>query len=211
MTAVEFLHKGGPIMWLLLACSIIATAVIVDRLTYHIRRRFHFEVFRRQIVKALENGGIAEASGLAGESRHPVARVTAVYLSNLGQPPELARDLLTREGSEALAEASQRLRILATVAQISPLLGLLGTVAGMVEAFATIQSMAGAAQPADLAGGIWEALLTTLAGLGISIPCIAILQYFHSLSETTSHRMEAMIISLDEWAAKTAHRDSVAS
>ncbi len=203
MSALEYLEKGGPIMWLLLACSIIATAVIVDRLAYHLSRRFNFASFHRSIMQALEGGGVAEASKLAATSRHPVARVTSVYLSNLEQPPELARDLLAREGSEALAEASQRLRILATVAQISPLLGLLGTVAGMVEAFATIQSLGGAAQPADLAGGIWEALLTTLAGLGISIPCIAMLQYFHSLSETTSHRMEAMIISLDEWVTKT--------
>ncbi len=197
----DFLAKGGIAMWVLVLCSVVGAAVIVERLVYHARLRLDVREFLERLAQALATGDTEKAEAVAAGVRHPVARIAQVYLAGLRYPPALARDLLVREGNEALAALERRLRVLATVAQISPLLGLLGTVAGMVKAFATIESMEGMVQPAQLAGGIWEALLTTVAGLIVAIPCIAMLHYFQSRTAAINHDMEGVAIFLDEWFA----------
>ena len=84
------------------------------------------------------------------------------------------------------------------------MLGLIGTVAGLVTAFARIESLAGLVKPADLAGGIWEALLTTVFGLAVAIPCLAAFHHFESRTERITREMRAIVTTLDEWLGRSS-------
>ncbi len=191
--------KGGIMMWPLLLCSVVGLGVIVERMIYFFGMRYDRKVFEVELVRILERGDVEKAIEVSKKHRHPVAKVVQAYLENLERKEEVRRGIIMREGTLALAGAEQRIRVVATVAHVSPFMGLLGTVLGMVAAFATIESLENAVQPSQLAGGIWEALLTTVFGLMIAIPCVIMLQYFHSRVDRMSRNMDAAISQLDEW------------
>lgn len=191
--------KGGIMMWPLLLCSVVGLGVIVERMIYFFGMRYDRKVFEVELVGILERGDVEKAIEVSKKHRHPVAKVVKAYLENLERKEEVRRGIIMREGTLALAGAEQRIRVVATVAHVSPFMGLLGTVLGMVAAFATIESLENAVQPSQLAGGIWEALLTTVFGLMIAIPCVIMLQYFHSRVDRMSRNMDAAISQLDEW------------
>jgi biopolymer transport protein ExbB len=116
----------------------------------------------------------------------------------LGRPAKIRRDNVGRRGTLVLEDVERRLRVLAAIAHLAPLVGLLGTVVGMVVAFAQIQELQGAAKPADLAGGIWEALLTTVFGLVVAIPSMAAFHGFESHADKIARRMEMAVTELDD-------------
>ena len=159
-------------MWPLLACSMIGAAIIVERSFYFWRLRFHYESFTAGLKKLLAGRKIKEAIASCRRHANPVPRMAGLYLEHLDQ--DLLRDqILKREGSFALEKVETRLRGLAAITHIAPLLGLLGTVMGLVSAFHQIELLGGQVQPGELAAGIWEALITTVFGLVIAIPSMA--------------------------------------
>jgi biopolymer transport protein ExbB len=126
------------------------------------------------------------------------------YLEQLDRPAKIREDNVRRVGSLVLESVEKNLRILAALAHLSPLVGLLGTVIGMVVAFAQIQSIQGAVKPSDLAGGIWEALLTTVFGLVVAIPCMALYHAFEGHADKIARRMEMAVTSLDDLLSANA-------
>lgn len=199
---ISLFQKGGPIMWPLLFCSILALAIILERLIFFFRIRFNQQKFHQRLKALVTEGKVREAKAFSLSIGHPVAQTAAVYLDNLDQSDSLRQDLLRRDGSEQLQMVEKRLRTLSALAHLTPLIGLLGTVVGMVAAFATIEALAGAVNPGDLAGGIWEALLTTVFGLSIAIPCMAAFHGFESRADRIAREMQFMITTLDEWLGK---------
>jgi biopolymer transport protein ExbB len=197
-TLVDYMNKGGALMWVLLAFSVVGVAVILDRLTVYASYGFNPDRWLKKILADLESGRVESALASARASRHPVARVVEVYLENLGRPARVRVDNVKREGALVLERVEKRLRILAAISHLAPLVGLLGTVTGMVLAFARIESLDGAPKPADLAGGIWEALLTTVFGLVVAIPCMAAYHAFESHADKIARRMELAVTALDD-------------
>lgn len=185
-------------MWPLLLCSIIGVAVILDRAVFFLtvgRCRELPEFLRRSLGGGADPDLVARA---LRERRHPVAAVAATYLENLHRPEKLRAELVRAEGGRQLERVEARLRILATISHLAPLLGLLGTVTGLVIAFAQLQALGAAAQPSDLAGGIWEALLTTVFGLLVAIPCMAAFHGYEGLADRIARRMAACVVVLDD-------------
>lgn len=199
---IDLFQKGGPIMWPLLACSILALAIILERLIYFFGLRFDQKAFSEQLRKEVRAGNFDQARALCQNQRHPVAKMAEVYLTNLDAEDSLRQDLIKRDGSQQLEQVERRLRTLSALAHLTPLIGLLGTVVGMVAAFATIEALAGAVDPGDLAGGIWEALLTTVFGLAIAIPCMAAFHGFESRADQISRDMQFMVTTMDDWFGK---------
>jgi biopolymer transport protein ExbB len=197
-TLVEYMNKGGALMWVLLAFSVVGVAVILDRLAVYASYGFNPDRWLKKIIADLESGRVESALASARASRHPVARVVEVYLENLGRPARVRVDNVKREGALVLEKVEKRLRILAAISHLAPLVGLLGTVTGMVLAFARIESLDGAPKPSDLAGGIWEALLTTVFGLVVAIPCMAAYHAFESHADKIARRMELAVTALDD-------------
>ena len=191
--------RGGIVMWPLLFCSVLGAAVILDRSVFFLRlRATNLHRLLDRVVGDLRRGDPEAALRAARSSNHPVARVAASYLENLDRPPALRTEIVRREGSLQLERVEKRLRVLAAISHLAPLLGLLGTVLGMVLAFAKIEGLQGAMKPADLAGGIWQALLTTVFGLAVAIPCMAAYHGFEGLADKIARRMQFVVTSLDE-------------
>ena len=197
-TLVDYMNKGGALMWVLLAFSVVGVAVILDRLAVYASYGLDPDRWLKKILAELEAGRVEAALASARKSRHPVARVVEVYLENLTRPARVRVDNVKREGALVLEKVEKRLRILAAISHLAPLVGLLGTVTGMVLAFARIESLDGAPKPSDLAGGIWEALLTTVFGLVVAIPCMAAYHAFESHADKIARRMELAVTALDD-------------
>lgn len=194
----EFFFRGGALMWVLLGFSVVGVAVIVERGVVYWGYGLRPDRWLEGVLGTLRRGETEVALREAGQSPHPVARVVEAYLTNAGRSPGVRAENVRRVGSLVLERVEKRLRVLAAIAHIAPLVGLLGTVAGMVVAFAQIQALQGTVKPADLAGGIWEALLTTVFGLAIAIPCMAAFHAYESHSDKIARRMELAVAAMDD-------------
>lgn len=200
-TLIELFRKGGFAMWPLLACSVLGLAIVVERAFYFLRLRLDYHRFTGQLRDLLSRGDRKKALLLCRKHANPVPRVAEYYLKHLGNDMR-RNEILKREGSFALEKIESRLRGLAAVTHLAPLLGLLGTVTGLVTAFHQIEVLGGQVQPGDLAAGIWEALITTVFGLLIAIPCMAAYHGFESQADRIARRMQFIISELDEFFGK---------
>jgi len=193
-------------MWPLLACSVLGLAIIAERGYYFFRLRLNYETFRSGLFGLLAKRKIREAAGLCREHPNPVPRLAGRYLKNL-RNDTLRNEILKREGSLALEKIETRLRPLAVLTHLAPLLGLLGTVMGLVSAFHQIELLGGEVQAGDLAAGIWEALITTVYGLLIAIPCMAAYHGFEGEADRVARRMQFVVSELDEFFGKHSVKD----
>lgn len=201
---LEWFAKGGWIMWPLLILSVLLVAVTLERGVFFLRSQFSYRRLLDELPCAYLQARTSSPPTILKRSRSPLARIALVYLTHLHYPESERNKVLKREGDRLLAGWTQNFKVLATIAHVAPLLGLLGTVTGLVAAFYRIESLGGRVVPADLAGGIWEALLTTVVGLSIGIVALLIYLYFQARADRLSREMEEVVSELDE-AAYRAH------
>lgn len=183
INAWELLLAGGPIMIPLVICSFFAVAIIIEKFIYFSLIKIDPVSLRKTIFNLIKNNKIKEAVAYCEEIRSPIAKVLEAGLLRFGSSKEEIKEALNDASLFEIPKLERRLTALATIAHISPLLGLLGTVTGMAANFHTIQVRASSLNPVtpgDLAGGIWEALLTTVAGLVVAIPTFVIYNYLVS-------------------------------
>lgn len=180
--ALDFLLLGGPAIWAIAALSVIAVAVILWK-TWRLALIGAWSRGRaRRALAAFADGRRDEADRIVGGRGGVRAKVLAAAIRARSSLPEAAaREETARVAKAELAQARSGLRGLELIAAIAPLLGLLGTVLGMIAAFQALQEAGARADPAALAGGIWEALLTTAAGMAVAIPASAALTWFDSV------------------------------
>lgn len=173
----QYLVKGGILMVPILLCSVVGLAVFFERLwTLRLERNIPRELLRRT-EDLVRRGLIEDALALCRRSRSPTGRVLQAALKNAGLGREAIKESVQEVGRREAAHLERYVGVLGTVANVSPLLGLLGTVSGMIKAF-TVISVQGVGNPASLAGGISEALITTAAGLTVAIPTFVAYRYF---------------------------------
>lgn len=189
---LELVQAGGWLMAPILLSSIIAIGIIVERLWFLQRDRViptHLiGQVRQRIVQQQLDSGFIEA--LRGSS--PLGRVLAAGLANRDQPRELVKESIEDTGRHVVHELERYLNSLGTIAAIAPLLGLLGTVIGMVKVFAAI-TVHGVGNPGVLAGGISEALITTAGGLSVAIPALIGYRYLRG-------RVEELVVYMEQEA-----------
>lgn len=179
----EFMQKGGPIMWPILICSIFAFAIVIERLLALRREQIDTRTFMEQVSKSLKRNKIMEAIDLCERTKGPIANILKAGILKHDRPRHEVREAIEDASIHEVPRLEKNLPVLATVAHIAPLLGLLGTVTGMVAAFQVIETKASSlnpVNPGDLAGGIWEALLTTVFGLCVAIPTYVAYNYLTS-------------------------------
>ncbi|MCK5451423.1 MAG: MotA/TolQ/ExbB proton channel family protein [Candidatus Omnitrophica bacterium] len=160
-------------MILIIMCSVIAVAVVLERIIYLYRAKINTEEFMESIVETLRRNKINEAIDRCNVMPGPIARILKSGILKHDRSRMEIKDAIEDAGIHEVPLLEKNLGVLATIAHVSPLLGLLGTVTGMVRAFQVIEQKAVAfmpVNPGDLAGGIWEALITTVAGLAVAIP-----------------------------------------
>lgn len=189
----DLMQKGGPMVYIIVLLSVIAVAVTLERIYNLARARVDSNKFMDSIMAVLKRNKIIEAIELCNKTPGPIAHIIKAGI--------LKHDRSKPEIKEAVEEAAQleiprmekNIPILATIAHIAPLLGLLGTVMGMIKSFQVIQEKALSAapvNPGDLAGGISEALLATVAGLVVAIPAYVAYNYLVSRVNSLVYDME---------------------
>jgi len=179
----DVIQRGGPLMYLIILCSIVAMAVVIERL-YHLHRaKIDIGRFMEGISNVLKRNRIMEAIDLCEKTPGPIAYIIKAGILKHDRSRQEIKEAIEDAGIYEVPRLEKNLGALATIAHISPLLGLLGTVTGMVRAFQVIQEKATAfhpVSPGSLAGGIWEALITTVAGLIVAIPTFVAYNYLVS-------------------------------
>ena len=173
----EFFINGGPLMYPLLLCSVATVAYGIER-TYHYVRAGKEKDAPERIHALIERGEAVEALAIAEATPGPVAAVLAEGLRHRGIDVVMMEEAVSLAGGRELKRLNKNLHILELIGRLAPLMGLLGTVLGMVEAFRQVAASKGAVDPSILAGGIWEALITTVAGLCVAIPAMILHHFF---------------------------------
>jgi len=176
----KLMNEGGPVMWPLLAFSVIAAAVVVERLIALRRARINVHEFLPKVRKALVvNRSIREAVKVCEEYRGPVASILKAGLMKYGQPKEDVEKTIENAALFEMGRLERGLAVLATTANVAPLLGFFGTVTGMMAGFDALAAQ-GLSNPGAVATGIKEALTTTAGGLAVAIPTQLAYNYFMS-------------------------------
>ncbi len=189
----RFMEDGGPILYLLLVISVVALTLIIAKLIQFWMLRVHAHRFVEPALRSWHDGQIGEALGILSGERNPVARVLEVALHGSAgevRREELVKEEITRVAGLQLDNLRSGLRPLALIANISPLIGLLGTVLGMINAFQALQNAGNRVDPSILSGGIWVALLTTAAGLIVAIPAAAAHNWMEGVVYRSQRAME---------------------
>jgi len=176
----SYMEQGGPVMWPLLFFSILATAFTIERFIALRRARINVGEFLAKVRKALiVNRSVRDAVKICEQYRGPVASIMKAGLLKYGQPKEDVEKSIENAAIFEMGRLERGLIVLATTANVSPMLGFLGTVTGMIRSFDALAKQ-GLQNPAAVASGISEALITTAAGLFIAIPFQLIYNYFQS-------------------------------
>jgi len=189
---LDIFLKGGFIMWPILLSSIIGLAVSIDRFLTLRKAKINVPAFMVRIRGYIKKKDISGAISHCMQEKSPVANIVRKGLKKYKYGHDRIKDAIENAGSQEVSKLEKGLSVLASVAGIAPLLGFLGTVTGMIQAFMTIEDLAGAANPSDLAGGIWEALITTAFGLIVGIPALALYNYFLSAVKKLVGEMETV-------------------
>jgi len=190
----ELVQAGGWLMGPIILCSVIAMAIIIERLWAYRGRKVIPSNLVAQIWQLHQKGQITAAHIATVRDSSPLGRILAAGLVNRDHPREMMKEAIEEEGRQVVHELERYLNTLGTIAAITPLLGLLGTVIGMIKVFTAITS-AGVGNPAVLAGGISEALITTAAGLSVAIPSLIFHRYL-------SGRVDKLVVGMEEQALK---------
>jgi biopolymer transport protein ExbB len=178
----DLFTRGGPLMYPILLCSIIGWAIFMERIIAFVRVRHSLFSLKKSVMSKLNQGCIQDAAQICTQSKMPLAKILSVVLKNCGRKRSYLKDLAEEVGEREAVALQRYLGLLGTIANITPLLGLLGTVLGMIKAFNVIATE-GMGTPASLGGGISEALITTAAGLTVSVPMILLHRYLTSRSD----------------------------
>lgn len=202
VTLFEWFRAGGVLMWPILAASVFALAIALERFFVLRRATIDTRELMDTMRTVLRQGKPQEAIQICEEADVPVARILKAGLLKHDRPKADIREALEDAGNLEIPRLERFLSALATCANVTPLLGLLGTVQGMLIAFEQIKNKQGLVNPSDLAEGIGNALITSFAGLAVAIPVLVIHNYYVSRVENMVLEMEVSASELTDLLTK---------
>jgi biopolymer transport protein ExbB len=191
---LELVTAGGWLMVIILACSVAAIAICIERLYVLNRKRIAPPHLLATVWKQLKAGELDSKGLRALRDSSPLGRILAAGLSNEHHGRDVMKESIEEAAGHVVHDLERYLNTLGTIAAIAPLLGLLGTVMGMIRVFAEIMAQ-GTGNASALAGGISEALITTAAGLCVAIPALVMHRYF-------TGRIDAIVVDLEQQTIK---------
>ena len=188
---VELLALGGPVVWILIALSVVALTVALFKTVELLLARRGGRRVERALVLWCE-GRHDRALDEVADAPGDLPRLVGIAMRGRvgGAPGALVREELQRVAANDMARLRGNLRTLEVIGQVAPLLGLFGTVLGMIEAFRRMEEAGARVDPAVLSGGIWQALLTTGVGLAVAIPTVLAHQWLERRADAHAHRIE---------------------
>ncbi len=183
MSLFSIVLKGGVLIYPMLLLSLVGLAVFVERWFAIKRATINSRALMNKITFLISNGQLDEAGSICDLTNAPVATVLSGIFRRRHMAYQEIKDFIETEANLQIYNLEKFLNVLATVAAVAPLIGFLGTVTGMIRTFMAIEQHSGQVEPAILAGGIWEALITTAVGLSIGIPALIAYNYLVSRVE----------------------------
>lgn len=167
----DLLTKGGPMAWILVFASAVALAVFLERMLHYHRAQINSFEFLNGIRNVLKQKNVVEGLSICDATPGPVARLVKAALLSRDRGREGVREALEEAGMQEVPKLEEKLNVIATIAQIAPLMGLLGTALGFIKVFEKMEQEGQFASASLMAGGVWEALIATALGLAVAIPC----------------------------------------
>ncbi len=186
----ELMMKGGWIMWPILMCSVVAAILFFERVFHLHRAQIKQDDFLSGIYTIANRGNLAEAVSICDQTPGPVAHMVRIALLHSEESPEELKQTIAKAGLSEIPRLEKNLGGLLTIAQITPLLGLMGTVVGLVHVFMAMEQNAPLAEIGDLSAGIWQALVTTAMGICVAVPAFAAYNFLLSRVESITLDME---------------------
>ena len=178
-------------IWVIMATSAVAVTVFLDRLLQYHREQINSGEFLNGVRNVLKRENVVEALAICDATPGPVARLVKVAILNRDRGRQAVREALENAGAWEVPRLEEKLNLLATIAQIAPLMGLLGTVLGFMKMFRRLEDAGLSAHASQLSGGIWQALICTAAGIAVAIPSYAGYNYLVS-------RINAIVLDMEQ-------------
>jgi biopolymer transport protein ExbB len=170
---IQLIQKGGPMMWLILAVSIVAAVLFLKKLFDLHRAQIKWADFLKGIYNILGRRNVVEAVSICEETPGPVASIVRAAVLHHDEDKESIQRAIEEAGLAEIPRLERNLTMLATLAQVTPMMGLLGTVLGMMQVLLAVQEKSPLVHSGDLMGGLWQALISTAASLAVAIPIYA--------------------------------------
>ncbi|NPV52887.1 MAG: MotA/TolQ/ExbB proton channel family protein [Firmicutes bacterium] len=208
---VDMLIKGGPVMIPLLLCSVLALAITFERIYYLWRTRTDPERALQAVTLALEHGRIGDAIAAVEKFRGQIGSLMSAALVSYGKERDEIEAAMRAAGEKEVYKMEKRVSVLDMLVTISPLLGLLGTVTGIIKSFKVLATSPQILDPGQLSAGIAEALITTAAGLIIAVPTLAFHTYIVGIIDRRILEMDEFSNDLLDILASEVKRDEVPS
>ena len=187
---LDLLQKGGPLMWIIVLCSVTAVGIFFERLFSLHRASIPVGEMLRGLSNILRKENYAEALQECATTPGPVARVAHAMILRHGAPREELRDIAQEAGQLEVPKLERNMPLLSTIAYATPLVGQLGTIIGLLTTFQEIASQSGYASATDIAEGVYEALLTTAGSLAVALPAFIAYSYLSARINGLIHDME---------------------
>jgi len=195
LTLPVMLSSGGPVLWMLLLVSAVGVAVFIERFLHCHRAQINSTEFLNGVRTVLKRNNVVEALSICDATPGPVARLVKTAILNRDQGRERVREALEEAGLAEVPRLEEKLDLLATIAQLAPLLGLLGTMLGFIQTFGQMKEYGLNAHIGQLSGGISQALVCAAAGLAVAIPAHAAYNYLVS-------RVNAIVLEMERAATE---------
>src|SRR5437899_3734057 len=189
------LSNGGPMLYIILLASAVAVSVFIERFLYYHTAQINSIEFLNGIRTVLKRDNVVEALSICDATAGPVARLVKTAILNRDYGRERVREALEEAGLTEVPRLEEKLNLLATIAQLAPLLGLLGTILGFMETFSGMEAAGLNANIKDLSVGIWHAMICAAAGLSVAIPAHAGYNYLVS-------RVNAIVLDMERAATE---------
>ena len=191
MTHLDLWREGGPVFWVIVFTGLASVAVFLERLLHLRRARIHYADFLEGVFNILAKGNVREAQALCDEAPGPVAHLMRMAITNRDEPREVLRQVLDNAGHAEISRMERRLGVLATIVQIAPLLGLLGSLLGVLETVLVLRSQAPLVQSVDVTGGLVRALVASIAGLMVAVPA-------HAMFNLLAIRIDRIVLDMEQ-------------
>ncbi len=185
-------------LWLILLCSAVSVAVFIERVLHCHRSQINSTEFLNGVRTVLKRNNVVEALSICDATHGPVARLVKTAILNRDHGRERVREALEEAGLAEVPQLERRLNLLATIAQLAPLMGLLGTVLGFIRTFMQMQNDGLHAHVGQLSNGVWQALICTAAGLAVAIPAHAGYNYLVS-------RINSIVLDMERAATEVVN------
>ncbi|MFW5998575.1 MAG: MotA/TolQ/ExbB proton channel family protein [Bacillota bacterium] len=203
----NLLSLAGPMAIPLLISSICSLAVIIEKLIFFTKHKDNNFRLIKKIEMLVEDGDILGALNELKGKKGPNAKLLSTALSHHSEDPDRIREVLQAVGEDEIKKMEKHLQVLDVIAMISPLLGLLGTVLGIISSFNILGAAMGTANPAQISSGIAAALISTAVGLVIAIPSAIFYSYFTNIVERKAHEMNLSMVDIIDVVASRGEED----